>query len=389
MSSLAGSVVEAVCRRIERNGPVPFSVVMDEALYGPAGFYAVGGGAGRRRDFITSPEVGALFGSVLATFLDERWTALGRPDPYLVVEVGAGPGMLARTILAAAPRCGGSLRYLMVERSAAMRAVHGAHLALTPADEIMGAMQGGADDPSDRQPVPGQGPLVASMAEVPAQRFRGVILANELLDNLAFDLLERQADGWAEVRADDGGDHLADGLREVLVSATAELSQWADELAPDAPVGARIPHQAAARGWVHDARTTLEAGTVLVIDYCVDTTASLAVRPWPDWLRTYRAHGRGRHPFQDLGLQDITADVAIDQLPLPTRIRTQGEALRHWGMDRLVSEARSTWHERAAVGDLAALTARSRVHEADALADPTGLGAFSVLEWDIGRLRLS
>ena len=36
-------------------------------------------------------------------------------------------------------------------------------------------------------------------------------------------------------------------------------------------------------------------------------------------------------------------------------------------------------HDRAAVGDLAALEARSAVHEAEALCAPAGLGAFSVM----------
>lgn len=50
---------------IERRGPVGFDVLMETALYDPAGgFYASGGSAGRGGDFITSPEVGPLFGAV-------------------------------------------------------------------------------------------------------------------------------------------------------------------------------------------------------------------------------------------------------------------------------------------------------------------------------------
>jgi hypothetical protein len=49
-----------------------------------------------------------------------------------------------------------------------------------------------------------------------------------------------------------------------------------------------------------------------------------------------------------------------------------------------VEEGRRIWHERAHLGDLTAIKARSRVREAEALLDPDGLGAFQVLEWAVG-----
>jgi SAM-dependent MidA family methyltransferase len=107
----------------------------------------------------------------------------------------------------------------------------------------------------------------------------------------------------------------------------------------------------------------------------------MARRPWTDWVRTYRAHGRGRRPLADLGGQDITCEVAVDQLPPATANRSQSEFLRAFGVDDLAAEARRAWQERAHIGDLQALTARSRVHEAQALTDDTGLGGFRVLEW--------
>ena len=89
-------------------GAIPFSEFQRLALYGPNGFYTRpdGGRAGRRRgDFITSSEVGPLFGVVLARYLDDVWRTLGEPSPFVVVDAGAGPGTLARTIAAAAPAC--------------------------------------------------------------------------------------------------------------------------------------------------------------------------------------------------------------------------------------------------------------------------------------------
>src|SRR6187455_2663565 len=103
-------------------GPERFDLFMERALYDPeSGFYATGGVAGRRGDFLTSPEVGPLFGAVLARALDAWWSELGRPDPFTVVDAGAGPGTLARAVRAAAPACAAAMGYVLVERSAAQR----------------------------------------------------------------------------------------------------------------------------------------------------------------------------------------------------------------------------------------------------------------------------
>lgn len=281
---------------------------------------------------------------MLARALDASWDGLGRPDPFTVVEAGAGRGALARAVLRAGLACAPALRYVAVERSAALRAAHP--------------------------------PEVESVAVMPAGALVGVVLANELLDNLPFGLVERTAPGggWAEVRVDAG-------LHEVLVPVDDPPEA---RLVPGAPSGARIPVQRAARAWVEAARASLQAGRVVVVDYA-DTTPSLARRPWTEWVRTYRGHGRGGHPLADLGDQDVTCEVAVDQLPAPASDRSQAEFLRAFGLEELTGAARDAWHARAHVGDLAALTARSRVHEAAALTDPAGLGAFRVLEWLVGQ----
>ena len=72
----------------------------------------------------------------------------------------------------------------------------------------------------------------------------------------------------------------------------------------------------------------------------------------------------------------------MDRLPERAADRTQADWLRGHGIEELVEEGRSIWRERASIGDLAAVRARSRVTEAEALLDPTGLGGFRVLEWD-------
>lgn len=378
---MSTAAAEVLRQRIEQRGPRPFDEVMEIALYDPEnGFFAITGAAGRRGDFMTSPEVGPLFGAVLARALDSWWDELGRPDPFLVVEAGAGVGTLARAVLAASPECACALTYVLVERSASLRAAHEHGLPLV-AQERAELVSGAVDAVSVIPTCPSPGPRVVSTAELPAPPLTGVILANELLDNLGFRIVERRHSGWNEVRVGWDGQ----GFVEMLVPGGSDLIALAEAVGIGVADGCRIPLQTAAVDWVGDALARLDAGRLVVFDYAA-TTATLAKRG-DGWLRTFRAHGRGTSPLADLGQQDITSDVALDQITRrhpPSSVRTQAEFLRSFGIDGLVEEGRATWRERAAIGDLEAVRGRSRVREAEALLDESGLGAFLVLEWGVG-----
>jgi SAM-dependent MidA family methyltransferase len=318
---------------------------MELSLYGGHGFYATGR-AGRRGDFLTSPEVGPLFGAVFARLLDAEFERLGRPDPFTVVDAGAGPGTLARTVFAARPACAPALRYVAVEVSPAQRRDH-------PAD-------------------------VESRSDLPPGPIDGVVLANELLDNLPFRLAVFDG-AWREA-------YVAEGVDDAFVETLgAPLDPVPSVLSGRPPHGARAPLQDGAAAWLGAAAAMLRSGRVVVIDYARRTTVELARSPWRDWLRTYRGHARGGHYLAAPGEQDITADVALDQLPAPDAVTSQAQFLERWGIDELVEEGRAAWAGAAAAPDLRALAMRSRAREAEALLDPAGLGAFTVAEWIVDR----
>ena len=327
---------DELAARIRETGPIRFGEFVNAALYDPTfGFFMRGSGAGRRRDFLTSPEVGPLFGTVLARALDSWWDELGQPERFTFVDCGAGEGTLARAIVAAAPRCLDALHLVLVERSPALRAQH-------PAS-----------------------PRHDSRVDLPNESIVGVVFANELLDNLPFDLRQREGGRW----------------REVLIGLDAD-GHLCDQ--PAAARGRAAAHYAAIE-WLRAAVDLVERGRVVVIDYAT-TTDEMITRDWLEWVRTYRGHGRGGHPLDDPGTQDITVDVAIDQLVAlrePSAVTAQAEFLQHHGIEELVAEGRRVWSERAHIGDLAALRGRSRVVERDALCDPAGLGAFRVIEWRV------
>ena len=320
----------------------PFSDFMNDALYGKNGFYIRGNKAGRRGgDFITSPEVGPLFGTVIARYLDDCWEKLGTPAKFDVVECGAGPGTLARSILAAKPRCLLALNYVAVEVSAAQRALH----------------------PKG----------VESRETMPKRAFNGVILANELLDNLPFRLFV--FDGtWMEA-------FVAQTPVGQFVEVLHKPTDLPAVLPQNAALGSRVPIQDDACTWVNKALSLIERGSLLMFDYCTDTTAVVAAMPWREWLRTYKDHERGGHYLLEPGSQDITAQVVLDQLPTGFVAMTQAQFLRQWGIDELVLEGNAYWENLTGAPDVAAIKMRSRATEAQSLLASAGLGGFTALEW--------
>lgn len=354
MPSAADSIRAAIADpAVDGPGVLRFDRFMALALYGPGGFYTATGRAGRRGDFITSPEVGPLFGTVLARGLDLWWRELGSPGDLVLLEVGAGPGTLARSVLAAAPACIDSdpARYVAVESSDAQRLSHPDGIVSVPTLEDARAVVGGR-------------PCLA--------------VANELLDNVPFRVFVHDS-GWREAHVVDDG---AGGFAEVLLEPVDGVPAF---LPRHAPHGARAPVQDGAGQLVRRVLEVPGVQRLLVIDYCAPATGLLVQRPWREWLRTYRGHERGRHYLRDPGEQDITVEVAIDQLTAaagePHAIRSQAQLLQLWGIGGLVEEGKAAWEAAAARPDLAAMRMRSRVSEAEALLDPSGLGAFTALEW--------
>ena len=312
-------------------GSLRFDEYMAQALYGPGGFYANEGTAGRRRgDFITSPEIGPLFGAVLAEAIDQWWTDAGSPDDFTIYDVGCGPGTLLKTIRLARP------------------------------DRPWNLV--GVDAAND----------AAELTELPADLCGAVVLANELLDNLPFRIVEHSADGFAEVFVADG----AEVLEPITPEAIAELGPVAN-----IPVGTRAPLLADAAAWVQNVLDR-DPLVLCLFDYGAPTTTELADRG--GWLRTYRQHQRGSDPYDQPGTQDITTDIGWGQLPSPDKLEVQAEFLRRWSIERLVDEGRGYWKANAHAPDLAAMRMRSRISEAEALLDPESLGRWWVATWGTG-----
>lgn len=341
------SLKKLIQDRISSEGPIPFEVFMEMALYHPdLGFFASDRLRSERAgDFLTSPEVSGLFGETIAVYVARELERLGQP--FQLIEVGAGSGSLLRSLLSK----------LDVE--------------------VMGIDASPAARTALRDVLPDH----AIRAELP-ERVRGVIVANELIDNLPMALSQRVGNAWRErwVGSDD------DGLTFVDVAARPEVEAWLAAYAGEVLDGGWVEAQLAAGAWLTEALARLEQGSVVLIDYG-DTAENLLPRRQDGTLRTYRAHHLGPHPLDEPGETDITADVNFTALMTTAekawasvRLLRQDDFLSELGLRDRLSELRHTELEAARNGDdMDRLQARSLKTEAETLLHPRGLGDFRVL----------
>jgi SAM-dependent MidA family methyltransferase len=292
---------------------------------------------------LTSPALGSVFARLLGNAIDAWWEELGCPRYFDFVECGAGDGTLAEAVLELDLRCRRSLRYTAVEQSEAVRR------------QLLSRL---AD--------------VRVVDAVPSVE-TGVIFANELLDNLPVRLFQKGEPSWLEVLVDlDGEEELCEYLAPVTSPPVPGRF----------PSDARIPLQTRATRWFTNAVSRVGRGRVVCVDYA-RTTQEMAALSQEQWLRTYREHRPGTHPLRMPGRQDITCDVAVDQLVAADEaieIHSQREFLAWCGSDELRREIEAAMQQPGEGVGLAFLKAQAQRQELLALVDPAGMGGFQVFQ---------
>jgi SAM-dependent MidA family methyltransferase len=336
--------------RIREQGPVPFAEFMEAALYDPDdGFYQRDPGGGGEH-FLTSPRASPAFGVLVARQVGEFWALLDRPDPFVVVEVGAGDGTLARQIVEfVSPDLHPALRYVAAERGSAGRE------AMAGLDVV----------------------VVESVEEAP-DGFVGCVIANELMDNVPFHWLRREEDGLVEIRVGLDGDAFVPVPGPL---SSSELEGWGRDLNP----GQERLAQVEAGRLFERAAARLGRGYLWLVDY-----------GFGEGGRPTSPHGYRRHRQEldlpallaDPGTHDITAGVEFG--PLVERARAAGlavwgpvrqrEALMALGYRDLEESALSRQGEALNAGRGGeAVRIRGARSRAELLIDPAGLGGFLVL----------
>ena len=340
------TVKQRIAALIREKGPIPFEEFMDVALYGDGGFFADDTLRSQRSgDFLTSPEVSRLFGETLAVYVEAERERIGQP--FQVVDVGAGSGSLLRPMLDVI-----EVAAVVVEASSAARR--------TLAEAVPEA--------SVRTDLPGS--------------IKGVVIANELIDNLPMAMAQRVGETWRERWVGLDGNDLA----FIDTEPRLEVLDWLDRFAGDVEDGGWVEVQLEAQSWLRKVLESLEAGSVMIIDYG-DTAENLIPRRRDGTLRTYRAHHLGPHPLDEPGETDITADVnftaliaTAEEAGAQVELHRQDDFLAGLGLRDRLSAMRKAELEAARAGDeMKRLRLRTRKTEAETLLHPRGLGDFRVL----------
>jgi SAM-dependent MidA family methyltransferase len=292
-------LVEVIRQEIETAGGwISFARYMELALYAPGlGYYAAGAqklGAGG--DFVTAPEISPLFARTLARQAAE----IVAVTEGSILELGAGSGRLAADLLRALEALDAlPERYAILEVSADLQARQRERIAAA-APHLLSR--------------------VVWLRELPP-RWRGLVLANEVLDALPVHLVVNDGGIWRErgvTWADGFGWQDAGIASPKLAAATAQLPN---------EDGYLTEINLAASGLTASLAEMLEAGTLLVIDYGFGWREYYHPQRSTGTLICHYRHHAHDDPFFLPGLQDITAHVeftAIAEAGIDRGLALQG-----------------------------------------------------------------
>ena len=273
----------------DQGGAIPFSRFMELALYAPNLGYYSGGAAklGRDGDFTTSPEISPLFGATLA----RAAAAIMAQSAPNIIEFGAGTGKLAHDVLTALGELGVRVdSYTIIELSGELRA--------------------------RQQEALKDFPQVRWTHDFPVA-FRGVVLANEVLDAMPVELVVRDGGRWLRqmVTVEDG--------RFAFTPAepdAALLDQIARQI-PDADTlqdGYLTEVHPVACGFMRSLAQMFEKGkgAAILIDYGFPAHEYYFDERTSGTLMCHYRHHAHPDPFYLPGLQDITAHVDFTAMAL-------------------------------------------------------------------------
>ena len=343
---------------------VTFAQYMDLVLYHQEyGYYSSGiASIGSQGDFFTSSSLGKDFGELLAVQFSEMWHQLGCPNPFYLVEMGAGNGELAQDMFnfwQDNQPLKQALKYIIIEQSP----------ALTKQQQKL-LLSFDSYDLSWK-----------SWSDLTPNSIEGCFFSNELVDAFPVHLVTKKDQRLQEVYVNIDQGKLTETIASI---STNKLATYFDEIGIDLlhknyPEGYRTEVNLHTSDWLETIDSKLKRGYILTIDY--GYAADKYYRPARNQgtLQCYYQHRRHNNPYVNLGYQDLTAHVnftALENQGNRFELKTIGFTqqalfLMSLGLGDRLNELSSGKYNAVEI-----FKRRDALHQ---LIAPAGLGGFGVL----------
>jgi len=325
-AALSRELARVINTEIEAaGGAIRFSRFMELCLYAPGlGYYSAGlRKFGTDGDFVTAPEISPLFGRCLAHTCSAVLETLGDGS---ILEFGAGSGKLAVDLLTELEATDSMpAQYFILERSGELRQRQQQTL---------------------HEHAPRLVERVTWLDTLPEAGFRGVVLANEVLDAMAVERFYWDGDSaelFHVVSGESGFAWQRRAAQDGFTLAAVRKLAGECELAP----GYVSEVNMALNPWLQSISDRLERGLLLLIDYGYPRHEYYHPQRSAGTLMCHYRQRAHADPLLWPGLQDITAHVdftAVAEAAVAagfevTGYTTQAHFLLDSGLDKFLQAA--------------------------------------------------
>lgn len=271
----------------QAGGYITFARFMECALYAPEfGYYSSRkdklGAAG---DFVTAPEISALFAHCIARQAIEVMDALGEID---ILEFGAGSGVFAKDLLLELEKSKKLPKnYFILEVSADLRARQ-QQLLETMCPHLLSR--------------------VVWLEQFPEKKIRGMIFANEVLDAMPVHRFTNSDEGLQECCVAWENNRFV----WTLQAPALELQNYLQTLT--VPTDYQSEASLIQPQWINNLASLIERGLILLLDYGYGRQEYYHPERRRGTLTCFYQHHHHDDPLILVGLQDISSHVDFTHL---------------------------------------------------------------------------
>jgi len=315
-------IEKTIINQIKEKGPITFEDFMNIALYDKQNGYYSGGKAeiGKKGDYYTSPHVHSAFGEVIANFILKAKKFISN-DKFTIIEIGSGKGYLALDILNHISSNSdeyNDINYIIIEKY---------NEGLT--DELL----------KFKNKI-----NICNNIDELSNIYNGIIISNELFDSLPFHKIVYKNNKLMEYYIDYVNGKFYETVKEI---SDPEIFSYIDRYKLNFVNLKHLEVNLLAGKYLKEIAGILNSGFILTIDYGF-LSEELFSNEKPDGTyRCFYKHTINSNTYQNIGNQDITADVDFSNLILTgnkiglekLKYTTQAQFLIDWGILDIYEES--------------------------------------------------